>query len=93
MKNLEIGMNVKAYKSHCIGIIIDSTTYSGKIIKVNKKSIRVQLEHMVVKHDNKIINDTDYSGTVTYKFWKTTSDGNDIYVSDGRIYGIIEITK
>lgn len=92
MKNLEIGMNVEAYKSHCIGIIIDSSTYSGKIIKVNKKSIRVQLEHIVAKHGNKIVSDTDYAATVTYKFWKTTSDGRDIYVSDGRIYGIIEIT-
>lgn len=38
-------------------------------------------------------NGTDYPATVTYKFWKTTSDGRDIYVSDSRSYGIIEITK
>lgn len=91
MKNLEIGMNVEAYKSCCIGIIIDSTTYSGKIIKVNKKSIRVQLERMIVKHGNKITNNTDYAATVTYKFWKTCEDGRDIYVSNSRIYGIIEV--
>ena len=93
MKNLEIGMNIKAYKSRCVGFIIDSSTFTGKIIKVNKKSIRVQLEHIVAMHGNKIVSDTDYPATVTYKFWKTTSDGRDIYVSDGRIYGIIEITK
>ncbi len=91
MKNLEIGMNITAYKSQCIGFIIDNVNYSGKIIKVNKKSIRVQLEHIVVKHGDKITHDADYAATITYKFWKTTSDGRDIYVSDGRIYGIIEI--
>lgn len=90
---IEIGMNIKAYKSRCTGIIIDSVNYSGKIIKVNKKSIRVQLEHMIVKHGNKITHDTDYAATITYRFWKTTSDGRDIYVSDGRIYGIIEIAQ
>ena len=91
MKHIEIGMNIEAYKSHCIGIIIDSSTYTGNVVKVNKKSIRVQLNHIVAKHGQKIVRDTDYSATVTYKFWKTTSEGRDIYVSDGRIYGIIEI--
>ena len=91
MRTIEIGMNIEAYKSRCIGFIIDSSTYTGKVIKVNKKSIRVQLEHIVAKHGDKIVRDADCAATVTYKFWKTTSDGTDIYVSDSRIYGIIEI--
>ena len=90
---IEIGMSVTAYKSQCIGLIIDSSTFTGKIIKVNKKSIRVQLEHIVAKHGDKVIRDTEYPATVTYKFWKTTEDGRIIYKSDSKIYGIIEFKE
>ena len=90
---IEIGMSVTAYKSQCIGFIIDSSTFTGKVIKVNKKSIRVQLEHIVAKHGDKVIRDTEYPATVTYKFWKTTEDGRIIYKSDSKIYGIIEFKE
>ena len=28
---------------------------------------------------------------VTYTFWKTTSDGRNLYRSEGRLYGIITL--
>ena len=43
MTNAQIGMKVEAYKGSCIGLLIQSTTWQGEIIKVNKKSIRVRL--------------------------------------------------
>ena len=43
MTNAKIGMKVEAYRGSCIGLLIQSTTWQGEIIKVNKKSIRVRL--------------------------------------------------
>ena len=43
MKKAQVGMKVKAYTGRCVGILIQSTTWEGEIIKVNEKSIRVRL--------------------------------------------------
>lgn len=34
---------VTSYSSQCIGIIIESVTYTGRIIKANKKSFKLSL--------------------------------------------------
>ena len=43
MTNAQIGRKVEAYRGSCIGLLIQSTTWQGEVIKVNKKSIRVRL--------------------------------------------------
>ena len=91
---IEFGMNVTAYKSHCIGFIIDSSTYTGEVVKVNKKSIIVKLIHILAKHGDKVVSDTEYNvPNVKYTYWKTTEDGQIIYKSDSKIYGIIEFKE
>lgn len=91
---IEIGMNVTAYKSQCIGFIIDSSTYTGEVVKVNKKSIIVKLTRVLAKHGDKVVSDTECNvPNVKYTYWKTTEDGRIIYKSDSKIYGIIEFKE
>ena len=94
MKNVQIGMKVKAYKGSCIGHIIDSTTWYGEIVKVNKNSIRVRFTEEVVMHGrNETYHGTNLNAERTYRFSKTLSNGNDYYVSaeSKAIYGGIEL--
>ena len=91
---IEIGMSVTAYKSQCIGLIIESSTYTGEVVKVNKKSIIVKLTHVLAKRGDKVVSDTEYNvPNVKYTYWKTTEDGRIIYKSDSKIYGIIEFKE
>jgi len=87
----ETGMKVKAIDGHSVGIVITESVYSGVIVKVNKKSIRVHITENVntygSRETSRIAMDTD----VTYKYKKTLTNGKDFYVSEGRIYGAIEI--
>lgn len=89
----KLDMNIKAYSSRCIGIIIDSITYTGKIVKVNKCSFIVKFNHMTVKHGSKITNEIEheYGIPVKFTYWKTTSDGRELYKSNGNLYGCIEL--
>ena len=86
-----VGMKVEGYKSQCIGIIIEATRYLGTITKVNKKSIRVQLNEVVSTSGHKEKGRYTTANTVTYTFWKSTSDGRSLYRSEGRLYGIITL--
>lgn len=83
------GMKVKAYTGRCIGIIIEATTWQGTITKVNKKSIRVNLNEMTSTFGKQIKSHHSANETVRYTYWKTTSDGREIYKSE--LNGIIEL--
>lgn len=87
----QVGMKVEAYASSCIGLIIESTTWNGEIVKVNSKSIRVSLTDSTSKKDDKIIGRRDKQNEVSYRFVKTLSNGRDFYRSDSDIYGSITI--
>ena len=43
MTNAKIGMKVEAYRGSCIGLLIQSTTWQGEIIKVNKKKLKIDI--------------------------------------------------
>lgn len=91
MTKATVGTKVEAYKSSCIGVMIDSTTYTGTITKVNKKSIWVHLEKAVVKHGHKETKEYAESKDVKYTFSKTLDDGKDFYTSEYRLYGCIRL--
>lgn len=76
---MKINDKVQVYRSQCIGIMINSTTISGTIVKINAKSIVVEYDHILVKHGNKIIRDAEYTGKKNFKYWKTCSDGRVVY--------------
>ena len=86
-----VGMQVEGYRSQCIGVIIEATRYLGTITKVNKKSIRVQMHEMIHTSGRKETVRYPAANMVTYTFWKTTSDGRDLYRSEGRLHGIITL--
>lgn len=86
---VKVNDTVQAYKSQCIGVIIDSTTITGKVVKVNKKSIVVEYEHITVKHGSKVTWDSNFVETKKFTYWKTLSNGNDCYRNT--VDGYIEI--
>lgn len=91
-KNIEVGTIVKAYHGFCIGAKIQSTEWIGEVIKVNKKSIKVKLLESTSKWGKEVTSHFENLNTIkTYKFSKTLSNGKDFYVSEGRLYGTIEI--
>lgn len=83
------GMKVKAYTGSCIGIIIQASTWQGTIIKVNKKSIRVNLTEITCTYGKKVTAHYKMDEDVRYTYWKTTSDGRELYKSV--LNGIIEL--
>ncbi len=88
----EVGMQVKAYTGRCIGIMIQASTWKGTIIKVNKKSIRVTLTEETCTYGKRTTYHRDNMNySVRYTYWKTTSDGRELYKSECDIYGIIEL--
>lgn len=89
--NAQVGMKVKAYAGSCIGILIQSTTWNGEIIKVNKKSIRVRLTDSTSKFGSKVTSHYENVNVVTYRFVKTLDNGKDWYKSEANIYGSIDI--
>lgn len=85
------GMKVKAIEGKCIGIMIEETKWTGTITKVNKKSIRVNLTEEARTYGEREARCRDIDREVRYTFWKTTSDGIELYKSEGRMYGIIKL--
>lgn len=76
--NIEVGNEVKATQSRCIGIKIDSLTYTGTIKKVNKKSIIVSINHVVHTFGKDVQYDGTYCLEVKFNLWKVV-DGRTIY--------------
>ena len=86
--NAQVGMKVKAYKGSSIGIVIQSTTWLGEIVKVNSKSIRVRLTESASQYGSKVTGHWENLHTEkTYRFVKTLSDGRAYYRSEGNLYG------
>lgn len=92
MKNVQVGMKVQAYKGSCIGVVIQSTTWEGEIVRVNKNSIRVRLTESTCEFGSKTTSHWENLNTeVTFRFSKVLSNGNAFYRSEGGIYGSIEV--
>lgn len=86
-----VGMKVMGHHGTCIGYIITEQKYFGEVIKVNKKSIKVRLNEVVVTKGGKETARYATNAVETYTFWKVTSDGREVYTSPSRIHGIIEL--
>lgn len=86
-----VGMKVTGYSGSYIGVIIDSHYYIGTIIKVNKKSIKVNITEVINTHGEKEVSRYNTNHTVTYTLWKITEKGEEIYRSEACLYGFITI--
>ena len=92
MTNAQIGMKVEAYKGSCIGLLIQSTTWQGEIIKVNKKSIRVRLTESTSTFGSKTTSHFENLCTEkTYRFSKILSNGRSLYRNESDLYGHIKL--
>lgn len=96
MENMN-GMKVEARNGTCQMLIITSYTYSGEIIKTNKKSIKVNLTHLTKMHGSKIVQELDMNRIETFTFFKTINDelndGKEADVYKNKMFGIIRIAK
>lgn len=84
MKNIVVGKQVTAHNGTASvgGMFINEIFLSGKVTTVNAKSIRVQLNHERRTQNGKETYAGDYSENVSFKFWKTLSNGDDCYTAN-----------
>lgn len=87
----QVGMKVEGYSGTCTGLLIQESRWNGEITKVNRKSIRVHLTENVNSFGSRETSRWNIDKDVIYTYWKTTSDGREIYRSEGRLYGIITL--
>ena len=74
------------------GIFIHEEFIEGKVVKVNKKSIRVHMVHGTCTTNGKLTREYDIDETATFKFWKTVETaGKTVDIFKNSKYGIIKV--
>ena len=79
------------------GMFIYEKFITGKIVRVNKKSIRVHMAHVKYTTNGKITREHDMDEEATFTFWKTVNKqfgknaGKTVSLYKNTKYGIIEI--
>ena len=79
------------------GIFIYEKFITGKIVKVNKKSIRVHMTHIKHVTNGQVTEERDMDETATFTFWKTIdrqfgkNAGKTVSIYKNKKYGLIEI--
>ena len=86
-----IGTKVIARHDYCVGIVITSQCWQGEIIKVNKKSFIVRMNHYRKTFGKRVEIDRAVCSEIKYTFVKTLSNGKGWYRSEGSLYGSIDL--
>ncbi len=80
------------------GIFIYEKFITGKVDKVNKKSIRVHMTHVKCTTNGQVTQEQDMDETATFTFWKTIENrqfgknaGKTVSIYKNKKYGLIEI--
>ena len=78
-----LNMQVSAHHGSCSvgGMFINETFLNGKVIKVNAKSIRVELSEEICTCNGKEKSRRAINQTETSRFSKTLSDGKDAFIA------------
>ena len=84
-------MNVEIHSGVLIGTTICVKFITGKVVKVNAKSIKVHMTHKRCTKNGKTSYECDMNEVVTFAFWKTTNKNVNLYKNN--YYGVIEITE
>ncbi len=72
------------------GMFIYEKFITGKVIKVNKKSVRVHMGQAKCLTNGKVTREYNINEEATFTFWKTINNGTvDVYKNPK--YGIIKI--
>ncbi len=92
---MKVGKMIQVHKGYNSigGMYIHEEFIEGKVIKINSKSIRVNMTHVKCTTNGKLMREYSIDETATFTFWKTVerqSGTVDIYKNPK--YGIIEIT-
>ena len=97
-----INTNVEVHNgSNSVGTMFISEKFiTGKVIKVNAKSIRVNMTHCKCTTNGKITREYDMNETATFTFWKTVENrqfgknaGKNVSFYKNNFYGVIEIVN
>ena len=79
------------------GMFIYEEFIEGKVVKVNSKSIRVNMTHAKCTTNGKVTREYDMDEKATFTFWKTINKqfgknaGKTVDIYKNSKYGIIEI--
>ena len=79
------------------GIFIYEQFITGKITKINQKSIRVHMNHIKHVTNGQVTKEQEMDETATFTFWKTISRqygknaGKTVSIYKNKKYGLIEI--
>lgn len=80
------------------GMFIHEKFITGKIVKVNEKSIRVYMTYIKRMVNGKLVSEDEMNEIATFTFWKTTENrqygknaGKKVSFYKNNSFGIIEI--
>jgi len=96
---MKVGKMIQIHKGYNSvgGMYIHEEIIEGKVVKVNKKSIRVHLTHVKCTTNRKVTREYDMNEKATFNFWKTIdrqfgeNAGKTVDIYKNSKYGIIEI--
>lgn len=81
-------------------MFISEKFISGEVVKVNAKSIRVNMTHCKCTVNGKVTREFDMNNVATFAFWKTVENrqfgknaGKKVSFYKNNEYGIIEIAE
>lgn len=82
------------------GMFIHEKFITGKIVKVNAKSIRVHLSYIKRTVNGKLVSEDEMNEDATFTFWKTVENrqfgknaGKKVSFYKNRQFGIIEVVE
>ncbi len=97
---MKVNEMVQIHKGNTMGgIFIYEEFITGKIVRVNKKSIRVHMTHAKYTTNGKVTREYDMNEKATFDFWKTIdrqfgkNAGKTVSIYKNKGYGIIEIVQ
>jgi len=74
------------------GVFIYEEFIEGKVVVINKKSIRVHMTHVKCTTNGKLTREYDINETATFDFWKTIDrQSGTVSIYKNSKYGAIEI--
>lgn len=83
---------VQIHEGYTRDIFAHERFITGKIVKVNKKSIRVHMTHAKCVTNGKVTREYEMNQTARFDFWKTIENaGKTVDLYKNNVYGIIEI--
>lgn len=95
---MKINEMVQIHQGTCSmgGMYIHEKLITGKVVKVNAKSVRVHMTHIERMVNGKLVSEDEMNETATFAFWKTVkrsefNAGKTVSYFKNKEYGIITV--